>query len=468
MGHRRGTRRRAGAVVAAALVGLVLAGVHRWRRRRRPQTSAGGVAGPRRRPRLLRHPASSRDPWPHETLWLCKPGLPDNPCEGGLDATVIATGRQRAGAAVHARGRPGRRLLLRLSDRLGGRPGISAPAEGDRCGGARGPRPGGAILADLPGVRPDVPADHPQGPGQRRAHRSRRPRARAYSDVLSAFNDYLNTENDGRPIVLIGHSQGSWHLTQLIQQRDRRDPALRQRLLSALLLGGTLHDRARPSPRTARFLNVPTCQSQEQSGCVVGYSTYDGTPPREWHLRTLDQTPTGDVRQPGGAAGPRRADRLRADGRDHGRRAARDRRIRTTGFVTRSRPHRRRVPDHARASPGSTSIDRRLRARRGCPSWRRTGTRPGACTRPTCPWRSVISWTWSPPSPRPGSAGRSVRVAGAAPAAPAGRGASGPISISVGPIRPRLDRSARSIGGPIRGPQPLACRPWPRTSSASR
>src|SRR5262249_40537961 len=34
----------------------------------------------------------------------------------------------------------------------------------------------------------------------------------AYKDVLAAWNDYLKHFNKGRPFVLIGHSQGTFHL----------------------------------------------------------------------------------------------------------------------------------------------------------------------------------------------------------------------------------------------------------------
>ena len=44
----------------------------------------------------------------------------------------------------------------------------------------------------------------------------------AYNDVLDAWNYYLKNDNGGRGVVLVGHSQGSGVLTQLITQRDRR------------------------------------------------------------------------------------------------------------------------------------------------------------------------------------------------------------------------------------------------------
>ena len=107
-----------------------------------------------------------------------------------------------------------------------------------------------------------------------------RPAARdlAYGDVLSAFNDYLNEDNEGRPFVLLGHSQGAMNLIRLIQEQVDGDPILRGRLLSAILLGGPV--TVRPGEVDGgTFQNIPACTSPDQSGCVVSYATYDGRPP---------------------------------------------------------------------------------------------------------------------------------------------------------------------------------------------
>src|SRR4029434_818315 len=58
----------------------------------------------------------------------------------------------------------------------------------------------------------------------------------AYNDVLDAWNYYLKNDNQGRGIVLIGHSQGSMVLTELIKREIDGKPIQKQ-LISALLLG---------------------------------------------------------------------------------------------------------------------------------------------------------------------------------------------------------------------------------------
>ncbi|WP_240700194.1 DUF3089 domain-containing protein [Sphingomonas gei] len=47
----------------------------------------------------------------------------------------------------------------------------------------------------------------------------------AYRDVKAAWDDYLAHDNKGRGVVLIGHSQGSMILTQLLKREIEGKPA---------------------------------------------------------------------------------------------------------------------------------------------------------------------------------------------------------------------------------------------------
>ena len=72
-------------------------------------------------------------------------------------------------------------------------------------------------------------------------------KGRQYDDVRDAWRHYLEHDNRGRGVVLIGHSQGSYILTELIRQEIDGKP-VQSRLVSAILL-------ARRSPcRAARTL----------------------------------------------------------------------------------------------------------------------------------------------------------------------------------------------------------------------
>ena len=62
----------------------------------------------------------------------------------------------------------------------------------------------------------------------------------AYDSVVSAWNDYLAHYNDGRGVVLIGHSEGSYWLAQLLGQHIDQLPRVRRLLVSAIITGANL------------------------------------------------------------------------------------------------------------------------------------------------------------------------------------------------------------------------------------
>jgi hypothetical protein len=104
------------------------------------------------------------------------------------------------------------------------------------------------------------------------------PREVAYGDVVDAFKDYIANESEGRGFVLIGHSQGAGMLTQLIVDEIDDEPLLRDRLVSAYILGSSVQV---PEGEVAggTFANVPLCEQADQAGCVVSYSSYRATTP---------------------------------------------------------------------------------------------------------------------------------------------------------------------------------------------
>lgn len=103
-------------------------------------------------------------------------------------------------------------------------------------------------------------------------------RGLAYGDVLDAWQTYVSQHNDGRGVVLIGHSQGTGHLINLIAEEIDGEPALRERLVSAILMGGTV---AVPDGETVggSFAEVPACEAADDTGCVIGFSTYPADQP---------------------------------------------------------------------------------------------------------------------------------------------------------------------------------------------
>lgn len=100
----------------------------------------------------------------------------------------------------------------------------------------------------------------------------------AYADVLAAWDEYATHLNNGHKIVLLAHSQGSFHMRRMIQDRIDYDPILRGRVIVAVLLGG---DVLVPDGALVggSFTNLPLCSSDAQTGCVIAYRSYHETEP---------------------------------------------------------------------------------------------------------------------------------------------------------------------------------------------
>ena len=116
-------------------------------------------------------------------------------------------------------------------------------------------------------------------------------RAMALADVTAAWKSYLARDNGGRGVVLIGHSQGSGLLKQLIAQSIEGTPT-QSRVIAAYLLGTNV---AVPTGQAVGgdLKSMPVCTRAGQYGCVVTYVTFraDSPPPANSRF--------GKVPQPG-------------------------------------------------------------------------------------------------------------------------------------------------------------------------
>jgi hypothetical protein len=210
--------------------------------------------------------------------WLCKPGIADDVCSRNLDATAVAadgsTEVQPHDAAEHP---PvdcfyvyptTSRDQAANSDLVPGEPeeiytAYNQVARLNSTCRIFAPVYRQVTLAVLGGL--EVP------PGTDA-------RAIAYDDVVDAFKHYVANESDGRGVVLIGHSQGAGILTRLIADEIDGESLLRDRLVSAYILGSSL---AVPEGEVVGgdFDNVPLCESDDQTGCVVSYASFRSTAP---------------------------------------------------------------------------------------------------------------------------------------------------------------------------------------------
>lgn len=97
-----------------------------------------------------------------------------------------------------------------------------------------------------------------------------------FADVLDAFRTYMATDNEGRGVVLIGHSQGASLLNQLISSEIDPNDDVRSLLVSAYLAGSSV---AVPEGKLVGgdFANVALCSAEDELGCVLTWATYRST-----------------------------------------------------------------------------------------------------------------------------------------------------------------------------------------------
>ncbi|MGD0115674.1 MAG: DUF3089 domain-containing protein [Dehalococcoidia bacterium] len=250
-------------VLMAAALG-VLAGI---------AVSCGGSSSSSATPTAVSSPA------PSDTVWLCKPGAADNPCESDLTTTVIAAdGSTTTETASVAKDPPIDCFYVypTVSGQTTVNANLNIDPEEQAVAMSQASRFSQVCKVYAPMYRQltlstingTTTGDMTQGLNI------------AYADVLSAWQDYLAHYNNGRGVVLIGHSQGTMMLTRLISSEIDPNPAERKLLVSALLIGGNVLVKTGQDVG-GDFQNVPACRSTDQTGCVVAYSSFDQTPPAD-------------------------------------------------------------------------------------------------------------------------------------------------------------------------------------------
>ena len=106
-------------------------------------------------------------------------------------------------------------------------------------------------------------------------------RQMAYDDVKRAWDHYLAHDNHGRAVVLIGHSQGSGVLAQLVRNEIDGKP-VQARILSVILAGYRLQVPVGKDVG-GDFKTIPLCRAMGQTGCAINFASFraDSPPPPE-------------------------------------------------------------------------------------------------------------------------------------------------------------------------------------------
>ena len=87
----------------------------------------------------------------------------------------------------------------------------------------------------------------------------------AYSDVKKAFETYLKKFNNGRPIILASHSQGSTHTKFLLRDFFDNKP-LQKQLIAAYVVGTVI--------KSDQYQSLKPMTSPNEVGGYVGWNTF--------------------------------------------------------------------------------------------------------------------------------------------------------------------------------------------------
>ncbi len=258
-------------------------------------------------------PASSGQASATSTVWLCKPGMPDDPCINTLATTAVTAAGTRSVSSpkpatsttfacfyVYGTVSPEQSVNADLQR------GTAEITQAEEQGTPFSP----VCQVYAPIYRQVTVADletHPDlnfGPAET---------VTAYDSIKAGFEDFLTHELDGRPFVVIGDSQGAAMLNMLLGRLVDDVPALRSRLVTAIILGGNVEVRGQLVGGT--FKHIPACSRLGETGCVIAYSSFPSTPPADSLFgrpgqgvslqsgQTARQGLQSRVRQPRGALG---------------------------------------------------------------------------------------------------------------------------------------------------------------------
>jgi len=99
-----------------------------------------------------------------------------------------------------------------------------------------------------------------------------RPAMLAYADVAKAWRTFLAKYNKGRPFVLIGHSQGSLMLQQIIKNEIEGKPVARQMKLAILPGYNLMIPIGKRAGGTLK--STPVCGLPSETGCVLTWVSF--------------------------------------------------------------------------------------------------------------------------------------------------------------------------------------------------
>ncbi len=216
------------------------------------------------------------------TVWLCKPGVKPDPCNPGLSTTVYNAPLTHAIGVEHPKARRNPPIdcfyvYPTVSDEKTANSDLQIQSTERSIALYQASRYSQYCKVYAPMYRQVTLA----GAGLGGAQPGSKPNpALGVGDVTKALKTYLKHYNHGRGFVLIGHSQGAGVLEAVIAKAIDPKPAVRKRLLSAILMGGNVLVKG-STGIGGDFKHIPACRRAAQLGCVIAFSTFDQPVPSD-------------------------------------------------------------------------------------------------------------------------------------------------------------------------------------------
>jgi hypothetical protein len=212
---------------------------------------------------------------PSRTVWLCKPGQADDPCMSDLRATTVTASGSTAVVPATAPTATASKfdcfyVYPTVSAQTTPNANLEVQSTETTTAEDQAARFSSVCRVWAPMYRQRTVASLSRNePSANQV---------AYESLVTGWDDYLTHDNDGRPIIFIGHSQGAAMLIRLLQNKVDTNPRVRTLMVSAILLGGNV-----TVPVGKRvggsFTHIPTCVSAAETGCVIAYSSFGSAPP---------------------------------------------------------------------------------------------------------------------------------------------------------------------------------------------
>jgi Protein of unknown function (DUF3089) len=213
-----------------------------------------------------------------KTVWLCKPGIENNPCTPGLKTTYYSPTAKKLRVDTPKATRPPKvdcfYVYPTVSDQQTPLANKNIDPELRSIALYQAARYSQHCRVYAPVYRQVTLAGLLGGGGAGSSEGATVP----YQDVRAAWRTYLRKHNKGRGVVLVSHSQGTFVLRRLVREEIDPKPKLRRKLVSAILLGGNVTVK-RGKDVGGDFKHVRACRSKRQIGCVVAFSVFNAPVP---------------------------------------------------------------------------------------------------------------------------------------------------------------------------------------------